>query len=192
MIGALCVCDGPFLDHAVAQIAAQTLKPQLLLTPKQASMGEARNMLLRMARAAHLDYCVQWDADDAYASERVAQQYTALLAADAFACVLCRETLECSCGYRTISSRRDYWEHSIFMRTPPDGLTYPHKDIGEDSSFLWWLVRSGLKITALDAPELYTYRCHGANISGIRHFDTLFRLAGSDHQPTRCHAERIL
>jgi glycosyltransferase involved in cell wall biosynthesis len=156
------------------------------------ALGELRNVAVRHASG---DLWAQWDDDDVHGPERLVAQVNELQTRHAVACFLERETLECICGYRTTTFARrggdlGYWEHSIVVRRDPilSVLQYPARQVGEDTEFVKRLERmvSPTHLVTLDAPDLYVYRFHGNNVSGARHFDTLFARSGSPHRPSQC------
>jgi mannosyltransferase OCH1-like enzyme/GT2 family glycosyltransferase len=151
------------------------------------TLGELRNEAVDRATGP---YVCQWDDDDLYDPERVETQMAALLALGADACFLARERLWWPARHRLALSCTRLWEGS--MVCAKDHLPrYPALRRGEDTPVAEELVR-GHRVVSVDAPELYTYVCHGGNTFAEAHFAEHFDVATEVWSEPGAYAERLL
>lgn len=172
----------PSLEHVVID------HPKGSLT-----LGDMRNQSLKKSTGELL---CQWDDDDVYHPGRILNQVQALKDKDV--CFLLRETIECCCGFRTVSFKRDggsdgFWEHSMLIRrrvVRDFHLLYPPLEMGEDTRFVTRMQLFPVSHVTLDSPEDYIYRFHGNNTVSAKHFDFILHNSGSDHSASKCLRER--
>ncbi|GKQ35293.1 glycosyltransferase [Streptomyces sp. A012304] len=151
------------------------------------TLGELRNEAVDRATGP---YVCQWDDDDLYDPERVETQMAALLALGTDACFLARERLWWPARHRLAISCARLWEGS--MVCAKDRLPrYPALRRGEDTPVAEELVRSH-RVVSVDAPELYTYVCHGGNTFAEAHFAEHFDVATEIWSEPGAYAERLL
>ena len=159
------------LARAVAQLGDPSIR-HLRLPDAGQSLGELRNLAVAQAQG---EYVAQWDDDDLSDPERLSVQMAAILSLRADACVLHRHRLWWPDARRMAYSTRRLWEGSLIAlraALPP----YPALAKGEDTPVLARLVASG-RVAVLDAPQLYTYICHGANTHATAHWEQHWRAA---------------
>lgn len=150
-------------------------------------MGELRNEAVDRATGP---YVCQWDDDDLYDPERVETQMAAILALGAEACFLARERLWWPARRKLAVSCARVWEGS--MVCAKDRLPrYPAQRRGEDTPVAEGVVRS-CRVVSMDAPELYTYVCHGNNTFNESHFAEHFAVATEIWAEPGAYAERLL
>jgi mannosyltransferase OCH1-like enzyme/glycosyltransferase involved in cell wall biosynthesis len=157
------------------------------LPPEGRPLGELRNEAVDRATGA---YVCQWDDDDLYDPERVETQMAAILALGADACFLARERLWWPARHKLAISCARVWEGSMICakdRMP----RYPALRRGEDTPVAEELVRTG-RVVSVDAPELYTYVCHGGNTFDESHFAEHFEVATEMWAEPGAYAERLL
>ncbi|WP_432012350.1 glycosyltransferase family 2 protein [Streptomyces cucumeris] len=156
------------------------------------ALGELRNLAVDLAAGP---YVCQWDDDDVYDPERLEVQLAAVAGAGADACFLARERLWWPARRALALSGARVWENSVLCATETMPR-YPALRRGEDSAVTLEVVRAGL-VVAVDAPELYTYVCHGANTCDAAHLARLFEVAtrrwtdGAYDERTRAMAARL-
>lgn len=157
------------------------------LPPEGRTLGELRNEAVDRATGP---YVCQWDDDDLYDPERVETQMAAILALGAEACFLARERLWWPARRRLAISCARVWEGS--MVCAKDRLPrYPAQRRGEDTPVAEEVVRS-CRVVSVDAPELYTYVCHGNNTFDESHFAEHFGVATQIWADPGAYAERLL
>jgi len=163
-------------DHETAAYAEAAARS----TPEIVSVGVARDPgaplgVLRNLAVSRSDgeYVCQWDDDDWYHPERLADQWQALSGApEASACVLSRWTVFDEARGRAYLSPYRQWEGSLLCRR--ESLpAYPGLGIGEDTPVVEALLRGG-GLVALEQPELYVYVAHGDNTFPKSHFASFF------------------
>ncbi|MEU8823181.1 glycosyltransferase family A protein [Streptomyces sp. NPDC048636] len=136
------------------------------------TLGEVRNLAVELAAGP---YVCQWDDDDVYDPERLEVQLAAVAGLGASACFLARERLWWPARRTLALSGARVWENSMLCAR--EGMPrYPALRRGEDSAVALGVVRAGL-VVSVDAPELYTYVCHGANTCDEPHLARLFEAA---------------
>jgi UDP:flavonoid glycosyltransferase YjiC (YdhE family) len=123
------------------------------------TLGELRNLTVESAAGELL---AQWDDDDLSDPRRLELQVATLLAFDATACLLERQQVWWPGRQRMALSSRRLWEGSAVVRKTAVGA-YPAERRGEDTPVVEALVSAG-RVVLLDAPWLYTYIHHGANV----------------------------
>lgn len=123
------------------------------------TLGELRN---RSVESAAGEYVAQWDDDDLSAPKRLELQMATLLAFGATACLLERQQVWWPARRRMAISCRRLWESSAVARKAAVGA-YPAERRAEDTPVVEGIVSAG-RIVLLDAPWLYTYVHHGANV----------------------------
>ncbi|TQE30197.1 glycosyltransferase [Streptomyces ipomoeae] len=157
------------------------------LPPEGRTLGELRNEAVDRATGP---YVCQWDDDDLYDPERVETQMAAILALGADACFLARERLWWPARRKLAISCARLWEGS--MVCAKDRLPrYPAERRGEDTPVAEEVVRS-CRAVSVDAPELYTYVCHGNNTFDESHFAEHFDVATQIWAEPGAYAERLL
>ncbi|MGY1583141.1 glycosyltransferase [Streptomyces sp. MN13] len=150
-------------------------------------LGELRNEAVARAGGP---YVCQWDDDDLYDPERIETQMAAILALGADACFLARERLWWPARHKLAISCARVWEGS--MVCAKDRLPrYPALRRGEDTPVAEEVVR-GCRVVSIDAPELYTYVCHGGNTFDEAHFAEHFEVATEVWSEPAAYAERLL
>jgi GT2 family glycosyltransferase len=150
-------------------------------------LGELRNEAVARATGP---YVCQWDDDDLYDPERVETQMAAILALGADACFLARERLWWPARHRLAYSCARLWEGS--MVCAKDRLPqYPALRRGEDTPVAEEVART-CRVVSVDAPELYTYVCHGGNTFDEGHFAEHFEVATEVWSEPGAYAERLL
>jgi glycosyltransferase involved in cell wall biosynthesis len=149
-------------------------------------LGELRNEAVDRATGP---YVCQWDDDDLYDPERVETQMAAILALGADACFLARERLWWPARRKLAISCARVWEGS--MVCAKDRLPrYPALRRGEDTPVAEGVVR-GCRVVSVDAPELYTYVCHGSNTFDESHFAEHFDVATEIWAEPGAYVERL-
>ncbi|MFJ3310980.1 glycosyltransferase [Streptomyces sp. NPDC086549] len=157
------------------------------LPPEGRSLGELRNEAVDRATGP---YVCQWDDDDLYDPERVETQMAAILALGAEACFLAREQLWWPARRKLGVSCARVWEGSVVCAI--DRLPrYPAQRRGEDTPVTEEVVRTS-RVVSIDAPDLYTYVCHGANTFNESHFAEHFDVATQIWAEPGAYAERLL
>jgi hypothetical protein len=157
------------------------------LPPEGRPLGELRNEAVDRATGP---YVCQWDDDDLYDPERVETQMAALLALGAEACFLARERLWWPARHKLAISCARVWEGSMVCakeRLP----RYPAQRRGEDTPVAEEVVRT-CRVVSVDAPELYTYVCHGGNTFNESHFEEHFEVATEIWAERGAYIERLL
>ncbi|MFF3910135.1 glycosyltransferase [Streptomyces sp. NPDC001848] len=157
------------------------------LPPEGRTLGELRNEAVDRAGGP---YVCQWDDDDLYDPERVETQMAAILALGAEACFLARERLWWPARRKLAISCARVWEGSMICakdRMP----RYPAQRRGEDTPVAEEVVRT-CRVVSIDAPELYTYICHGGNTFSESHFAEHFEVATQVWAEPGAYAERLL
>lgn len=157
------------------------------LPPQGRTLGELRNEAVDRATGP---YVCQWDDDDLYDPERVETQMAAILALGAEACFLARERLWWPARHKLAISCARLWEGSMVCakgRLP----RYPAQRRGEDTPVAEELVRT-CRVVSVDAPELYTYVCHGGNTFNESHFAEHFDVATEIWAEPGAYVERLL
>ncbi|MEU6555906.1 glycosyltransferase [Streptomyces sp. NPDC046915] len=156
------------------------------LPPEGRPLGDLRN---EAADRATGPYVCQWDDDDLYDPERVETQMAAILALGVDACFLARERLWWPARRKLAVSCVRVWEGS--MVCAKDRLPrYPALRRGEDTPVAEGVVRS-CRVVSVDAPELYTYVCHGSNTFDESHFAEHFDVATEVWAEPGAYAERL-
>lgn len=179
------VIDGAAGGDAAAARALVAGRPDVAIIepPAGASLGALRNAAWD---AADGDYACQWDDDDLHHPTRIARQLDALIERGAEAIALA-DTLHLFEAERelfwtnwaatpigahpgTLLCRRD-----SPVRYPEHG---PASRSGEDSAVALALIARGGLATLANAPHLYVYVAHGANVSAMAHHHMLARTLG--------------
>lgn len=177
-------------DDALAEHIRDLGDPRIRhhrLPPEGRTLGELRNEAVDRATGP---YVCQWDDDDLYDPERVETQMAAILALGAEACFLARERLWWPARRKLAVSCARVWEGS--MVCAKDQLPrYPAQRRGEDTPVAEGVVRS-CRVVSIDAPELYTYVCHGNNTFNESHFAEHFAVATEIWAEPGAYAERLL
>ncbi|GAA3367974.1 hypothetical protein GCM10020367_64420 [Streptomyces sannanensis] len=157
------------------------------LPPEGRTLGELRNETVERATGP---YVCQWDDDDLYDPERVETQMAAILALGAEACFLVRERLWWPARHKLAISCARVWEGS--MVCAKDRLPrYPAQRRGEDTPVAEEVVRT-CRVVQVDAPELYTYVCHGNNTFNESHFAEHFDVATEIWAEPGAYTEQLL
>ncbi|MFC8259852.1 glycosyltransferase [Streptomyces sp. NPDC057291] len=177
-------------DDALAQHIRDLGDPRIRhhrLPSEGRTLGELRNEAVDRATGP---YVCQWDDDDLYDPERVETQMAAILALGAEACFLARERLWWPAHRKLAVSCARVWEGS--MVCAKDRLPrYPAQRRGEDTPVAEGVVRT-CRVVSIDAPELYTYVCHGNNTFNESHFAEHFAVATEIWAEPGAYAERLL
>jgi glycosyltransferase involved in cell wall biosynthesis len=156
------------------------------LPPEKRPLGELRNEAVDRASGP---YVCQWDDDDLYDPERIETQMAAILALGVDACFLARERLWWPARRKLAISCARLWEGS--MVCAKDRLPrYPALRRGEDTPVAEGVVRT-CRVVSVDAPELYTYVCHGSNTFDESHFAEHFDVATEIWAEPGAYAERL-
>lgn len=157
------------------------------LPPEGRTLGELRNEAVDRATGP---YVSQWDDDDLYDPERIETQMAAILSLGAEACFLARERLWWPARHKLAISCARLWEGS--MVCAKDRLPrYPALRRGEDTPVAEEVART-CRVVSVDAPELYTYVCHGGNTFNEAHFAEHFDVATQIWSEPGAYAERLL
>jgi mannosyltransferase OCH1-like enzyme len=157
------------------------------LPPEGRTLGELRNEAVDRATGP---YVSQWDDDDLYDPERIETQMAAILSLGAEACFLARERLWWPARRKLAISCARLWEGS--MVCAKDRLPrYPALRRGEDTPVAEEVART-CRVVSVDAPELYTYVCHGGNTFNEAHFAEHFDVATEIWSEPGAYAERLL
>lgn len=120
---------------------------------------------------------IQWDDDDVSGPNRLRIQLTPILRGECRATVLRNAILEDLVSERSAPCSVGGWPQTIAAeRSLLEEHRYTGKGRGEDSRLLG-AVYDATKILD-NAPALYRYRYHGTNVSGLAHWNWLFRQAG--------------
>ncbi|MEW2258850.1 glycosyltransferase [Streptomyces sp. NPDC047869] len=176
-------------DDALEQHIREQGDPRIRhhrLPPEGRPLGELRNEAVDRATGP---YVCQWDDDDLYDPERVETQMAAILALGTDACFLARERLWWPARRKLAISCARVWEGS--MVCAKDRLPrYPALRRGEDTPVAEGVVR-GCRVVSVDAPELYTYVCHGGNTFDESHFAEHFDVATEIWAEPGAYAERL-
>ncbi|MET9524767.1 glycosyltransferase [Streptomyces coeruleorubidus] len=177
-------------DDALEQYIRELGDPRIRhhrLPPEARPLGELRNEAVDRATGP---YVCQWDDDDLYDPERVETQMAAILSLGAEACFLARERLWWPARHKLAISCARVWEGS--MVCAKDRLPrYPALRRGEDTPVAEEVVRT-CRVVSVDAPELYTYVCHGSNTFNEAHFAEHFEVATEVWSEPGAYAERLL
>ncbi|MET7617866.1 glycosyltransferase [Streptomyces sp. NPDC005408] len=177
-------------DDALEQHIRELGDPRIRhhrLPPEGRTLGELRNEAVDRSTGP---YVCQWDDDDLYDPERVETQMAAILALGADACFLARERLWWPARRKLAVSCARVWEGS--MVCAKDRLPrYPAQRRGEDTPVAEAVVRT-CRVVSVDAPELYTYVCHGNNTFNESHFAEHFAVATETWAEPGAYAERLL
>ena len=144
------------------------------LPPENKPLGTLRNLALAEARGELL---CQWDDDDLSAPGRLERQAHAFRASGADACGLHRVQLWWPAQDRFALSPTRIWECALMWRR--GAITaYPELRSGEDTPPVLALAAKG-RVLVMDAPQLYTYVCHGRNTFSAEHWEKLW--TGGSH-----------
>ncbi|MGN9790595.1 glycosyltransferase [Streptomyces sp. OZ13] len=177
-------------DDALEQHIRNLSDPRICyhrLPPEGRTLGELRNEAVDRATGP---YVCQWDDDDLYDPERVETQMAAILALGTEACFLAREQLWWPDRRKLGVSCARVWEGSMVCAT--DRIPrYPAQRRGEDTPVAEEVVRT-CRVVTVDAPQLYTYVCHGANTFNESHFAEHFDVATEIWAEPAVYAERLL
>lgn len=198
LVSCLCVTRNrvPLLRRAISCFLSQTYQPRELVIVSEADdlatrayldtirdpsilavelrsssklpLGCLRNVAIQCSRGTHI---AQWDDDDWYAPDRLAEQIKALQETGAAACVLMRWLMyDAETGRAYLSSKRT-WEGSLVAdkNVVP---SYPALKQGEDTQVIKQLGDNG-KLILLDKPTLYVYVFHGGNTWQRQHWQGL-------------------
>jgi glycosyltransferase involved in cell wall biosynthesis len=144
------------------------------VTPKR-TLGELRNLSIERCRG---QYFCQWDDDDWYHVDRVADQLQAVQRYHQSACILTNWVIFDSSRGRAFFSSYRLWEGSILCRTESvaSKIAYPALPRMEDGFFVHDLVEQS-RVYPLSRPELYIYDVHATNTWSKGHFELLFSLS---------------
>jgi glycosyltransferase involved in cell wall biosynthesis len=130
------------------------------------TLGSLRNIA---RQAGTGKYVAQWDDDDWYSPERLAEQMRSIRETGKPGCLLARWTMYDCVTKRAYVSNVRPWEGSIVVERaalPP----YPDLAKSEDTAVVGELIRH-CQLTMLDRPELYVYVHHGMNTWDRRHWE---------------------
>lgn len=138
-----------------------------VMVPTGGTLGDLRNMSVARAQG---EFIAQWDDDDWHHPDRLAMQLNHLRLREFDGCTLARWTIADARSNLVVHSgyRSRGWEGSLVARrwkVP----AYPALVRGEDTP-----VVDSMKITMLDAPDLYVYNVHGGNAFLPEHYDRMF------------------
>lgn len=161
-----CATPGSEVERYVSALADPRIR---FIDPVGASSaGDLRNAAITATSA---DLICLWDDDDLYVAERLALQYATLVAGEAKASLLVRETLWWPQRRRAALSPWRVWENSLLAEKGAvplfGGLP------GLDTAAMRGL-RDAVRLVLLDRPETYCYVAHGNNLWGETHFEMLF------------------
>ena len=170
-------CQAAIAAH-VAALADASIR--LVAPPGLLPLGALRNAAVAAAQGEVL---CQWDDDDRYHPDRLAQQQ-ALLATSGAAAVLLAEVMQYFVAERSLfhtnwrATEAGGFPGSILWRRTA-GLHYPEAGaearLGEDSAVLRQLAEAGPPALLAEAPWLYVYTTHGGNSWPAAHHRMLSR-----------------
>jgi glycosyltransferase involved in cell wall biosynthesis len=139
---------------------------EVAVDPKK-PLGSLRNISIEASRG---HYLAQWDDDDWYAPNRLAEQIGALRNSGKVGCVLVRWLMYDETTGTAFVSQRRTWEGSLVaLRAAMPA--YPELAKGEDTLLIGDLLKQDL-LVGLDRPELYVYVYHGRNTWEREHWDS--------------------
>lgn len=145
--------------------------------PEGKPLGALRNLSLA---EAHGDLLCQWDDDDLSAPTRLERQVLVFFASRVDACTLLRLNLWWPERDWMATTSRRLWEGALMWRRGAIAA-YPEIRAGEDTPPAKELASRG-SVALIDAPELYTYICHGKNTWSSQHWLSLW--AAATHRRT--------
>lgn len=149
--------------------------------PEGKPLGALRNLALAEARG---DLLCQWDDDDLSAPTRLERQVRVFFTTGADACGLYRLHLWWpERDWIAITSSR-LWECALMWRRGAIAA-YPEIRAGEDTPPVKALAVRGT-VAVIEAPELYTYICHGKNTFASDHWLSLWAAASRKSTDAAC------
>lgn len=146
------------------------------------TIGYLRNLSVRAATGA---YCVQWDDDDLYHSERVERQMAEMVGSGKLGCVLSSWICYAQSHSLMFESAPYPYEGTILIATdvlrryPYPNFTRVQKngrEVGEDAFVVQRLDRLGM-LHRYHCPWLYVYRIHESNTCSKAHFAGMYTSA---------------
>jgi Glycosyl transferase family 2 len=158
--------DDTATRQLLADLRDSSIYPIEVPAVPRLKLGSLRN-IARQAGTGR--YVAQWDDDDWYSPERLAEQMRAIRETRKPGCLLARWTMyECESKHAYISNVRP-WEGSIVVER---AFLSPYPDVSrsEDTAVVGELMRR-CQLTMLDRPELYVYTHHGANTWDRQHWE---------------------
>lgn len=152
----------------LADLGETSIYPLEVPAVPRLTLGSLRNIA---RQAGTGKYVAQWDDDDWYSPDRLAEQMRAIQETGKPGCLLARWTMYDCVTKRAYVSNMRPWEGSIVVERaflPP----YPDIAKSEDTAVVGELIRR-CQLTMLDRPELYVYTHHGMNTWDRRHWEQL-------------------
>jgi glycosyltransferase involved in cell wall biosynthesis len=147
---------------------------RIVYLKEKLKMGALRNASINNALG---EYCIQWDDDDLYHSDRIEKQYFELISGDYDYCLLKDFMMY---FYNTHILSMNTWFNDKMVGKPPTIMfrknmkyRYPdHVQFGEDIEIF---NTTNLKPCILyDMPHLYIYTYHGYNSYDYEHYLNLY------------------
>jgi glycosyltransferase involved in cell wall biosynthesis len=178
---------GPIELVLVSDVEVETRKGEILVPCKtEQSLGNRRNLGVNAATG---DILIQLDDDDLSHPERVARQVAALQEG-ALGCVLDSVVIEEMIdGARARLGDVGGWAQTLCVwREWLLAVPYRDSSAGEDAKAMNAVNAAGLLNIIKCDLDLYTYRHHGANVSGRRHWDWLLEQRGVEPLNDAAHA----
>jgi len=136
------------------------------------TLGQLRNVAVSLADG---EYFCQWDDDDWYHDQRVANQLAAARSSGRPACLLTNWLIFDEIKRQAYFSHFRLWEGTILCRRDvlDEQLRYPSLPRAEDYLFTNLLVERG-HVFPLAAAGMYIYTVHTKNTWSRDHFETMF------------------
>jgi len=163
------VDDPATRDYLAASTHPAIRSVEVGVSPKL-SLGDLRNISIQSSRG---HYVAQWDDDDWYAPDRLAEQIDAIRQSGRLGCVLSRWLMYDALAATAYISGSRSWEGSLVAERSAVPH-YPSLPKGEDSVAIAQMI-SGNKLVTLDRPQLYIYTVHGDNTWERSHWERNLR-----------------
>lgn len=152
------------------------------------TLGELRNIGIQTAKG---EFICQWDDDDWYHKDRLAEQYNAAVNHDREGAVMTRWLVFDAIDKQAYISNKRMWEGSVLCRKSVLQLMpYEDKTIGEDSATIDYLVSQKCLHPMNGVPGLYIYIYHGGNTWNFDHWSYIFECSTAlSYDHSQCIAD---
>jgi len=158
-------------SDSVADLVADEPNVRYIRVPQRMSIGAKRNLGCREARG---EIIAQWDDDDWYAPDRLAQQVAPILSGSADITGLANPSmLEVPAGrfwtpastlHRRMFVGNVHGGTLVFRKNIlTDNVRYPETNLAEDASLLQQAIRRRKRLVRLENSELFVYLRHNRN-----------------------------